>query len=544
MARALGRRGRPARPSQPGRASWQGFVNWQCLGVVVGLLVAWQLLVAVKVLDFQSLPGPSGIVSGLGQLLSEDSLWGPLGHTLLAVLIAWALAVAVGTLLGLAVGLMAPVAAWASPAIDLFRSLPVIAFVPIAILIWGPATEAEVLVAAYAAVWPMLVNTSRGVAAVGSRLHDVARTFRLSPIATIWKIIIPAAVGPMLVGARIALGITIVVAVVTEMIGPPLGLGYGLITAQNAEQPAQMWALVLVVGVVGVLANALLVWLSRAAFPAVTATPGGGAAHGAPRARRRPRGQGVRATSLGELRGVAPIIVALGLWQLLGDPRSPTLPSPSAWWQAVERLRQAGQLWHPLETTLLLFLAGLVLATLIGVVLGTALGSSRRLMRATGPLLEFLRTTPAPAIVPGVILLFGANTPSDIGVIVYGAVWPILLNTASARSALPAARLDVASSLNLSRPARMLKIIAPSLLPGILTGVRVATPICLIMTLLADFLLTSGGLGQSLVQLQQAFDASGTLALLAVIGLLGLLLNAVIASAERLMLRHWPAGAG
>lgn len=244
-------------------------INLPGTGVILLVLVGWQLLVSSGVIAFASLPGPDGIVSGFGQLLSQDGLWGPLGHTLLAVAVAWALAVSAGTVLGLLVGLNATVASWANATIDILRSLPVIAFVPIAILIWGPATEAEVLVAAYAAVWPMLVSTSQGVRSVTPRQRDVARTFQLSPVATLRKIIIPAATAAMLVGARLALGIAVVVAVVTEMIGPPLGLGYGLITAQTAEQPEQMWALVLVVGITGVLLNSALIWLTRLAFPGI-----------------------------------------------------------------------------------------------------------------------------------------------------------------------------------------------------------------------------------------------------------------------------------
>lgn len=245
-------------------------VNLPGLGVIVLVLALWQLLVGTKVIDFTSVPAPSGIVSGFQQLLDQGDFWGPFGHTLQVIAAAWALAVAVGVLVGLLVGLNAVVASWVSATTDILRSLPVIAFIPIAILIWGPATEAEVLVAAYAAVWPMLVNTSQGVRGVAPALHDVARTFRLSRIATLRTIVIPAAAGPMLVGARIALGITVVVVVVTEMLGPPLGLGYALITAQSAQQPGQMWALILVVGITGVLLNAVLVQLTRLAFPGIT----------------------------------------------------------------------------------------------------------------------------------------------------------------------------------------------------------------------------------------------------------------------------------
>jgi ABC-type nitrate/sulfonate/bicarbonate transport system permease component len=122
-------------------------------------------------------------------------------------------------------------------------------------------------------------------------------------------------------------------------------------------------------------------------------------------------------------------------------------------------------------------------------------------------------------------------------------VWPILLNTAAARAALPQLRLDIAHSLHLSWASRMRKIVLPSLVPEILVGIRVAAPICFIITLLVDFLIATGGLGMLLVQFQGAFDAPSAFALVAVIGALGCLLNVAIGVAERLALRRWPTAA-
>ena len=78
-------------------------------------------------------------------------------------------------------------------------------------------------------------------------------------------------------------------------------------------------------------------------------------------------------------------------------------------------------------------------------------------------------------------------------IVVYGSIWPVLLNTAAARAALPPLRLDVAHGIGLSRWDRMRKIVLPSLLPEIVVGVRVAAPICLIITLLVDFLVAPAG---------------------------------------------------
>ncbi len=242
------------------------------------------------------------------------------------------------------------------------------------------------------------------------------------------------------------------------------------------------------------------------------------------------------------LRGLVPVAVLLGIWQLVGNPNSATAPAPSSWWSAFRTIERSGAFWPAFEKTMLLFAEGLVVATILGVLLGIALGSSRHVSQALGPLLEFLRATPAAALVPGAILLFHANARTDIGMVVYGSIWPVMLNTAAARAALPPLRLDVAHALRLSHWDRMRKIVLPSLLPEIVVGVRVAAPICLIITLLVDFLLSTGGIGYLEVQYEQTFVAANAFAMLAVIGILGILINLVLGSAERLVLYRWPVG--
>jgi ABC-type nitrate/sulfonate/bicarbonate transport system permease component len=246
---------------------------------------------------------------------------------------------------------------------------------------------------------------------------------------------------------------------------------------------------------------------------------------------------------LRSLRGLLPLAALLGLWQLVGSPNSPTTPAPSSWWSALRGIDATGALWPALEKTMLLYVEGLAIATVLGVALGGALGASRRLHLGMNPLLEFLRATPAAAIVPGLLLVFHASTGTKLLIVVYGTVWPILLNTAAARRALPPLRLEVARCLGVPRAERMRKIVLPSLLPQIVVGVRVAAPICLIVTLLVDFLVATGGLGYLLVQYQESYQAPNAFAMLAVIGIVGILINVVLGVAERVILYRWPAGA-
>jgi ABC-type nitrate/sulfonate/bicarbonate transport system permease component len=247
--------------------------------------------------------------------------------------------------------------------------------------------------------------------------------------------------------------------------------------------------------------------------------------------------------SFKSLWGLVPIAALLGIWQLVGSPHSLTTPAPSAWWPALKTIEQSGLLWKALKTSLLIFVEGLAIATVLGIAVGVALGASRRTTRAFGPLLEFLRATPAAAIVPGAILLLHANNRTSVIIVVYGSIWPILLNTAAARAALPPLRLDVARSLNMSWLERMRKIVLPSLVPEIVVGIRVAAPICLVVTLLCDYLIATGGIGYILVQYQQQFQASEAFALIAVIGIVGILINFSLGAAESVVLRRWPHNA-
>jgi ABC-type nitrate/sulfonate/bicarbonate transport system permease component len=244
------------------------------------------------------------------------------------------------------------------------------------------------------------------------------------------------------------------------------------------------------------------------------------------------------------LRGIIPVLVLLGIWQLIGNTHSSSTPSPSTWWTAFKTIEANGSFWPALWITVRLYIEGLLLAIIIGVALGMGLGASRRLNQALSPLLEFLRTTPAAAIVPGAILLFRASTGTDLGVITYGTLWPILLNVTIARSSLSPLRLDVGESLGLSRWDRLRKIVLPSLIPEIVTGIRVAAPVCLIVTILVDFLVSTGGLGYELIQYEESFSASSAFALLAVIGVLGIIISVVVGIFSRMSLRRWPSGAG
>jgi ABC-type nitrate/sulfonate/bicarbonate transport system permease component len=246
--------------------------NWLGLGTLVGILAVWQILVSTKILNYTPLPGPIEIWSGLTYLAgATGGLWAALGHTVKCAVIAWALAVVTGGTIGMLVALNGTLASWAGATVDLFRSLPVIALIPIAILIWGTGSKTEIILGAYAGLWVMLMNTAGGARSVPPALGDVARTLGLSRIETVRKIIVPSTAAAMLVGARLALATALVICVVAEILGLQSGIGNQLVLEQNGGQPARMWAYILVIGTLGILLNFLIVRLARVFFPGVSA---------------------------------------------------------------------------------------------------------------------------------------------------------------------------------------------------------------------------------------------------------------------------------
>ncbi|WP_045313541.1 ABC transporter permease [Lentzea aerocolonigenes] len=238
-----------------------------------GLLVplaftgAWQVLVSTGVLRYDYLPAPVDVGESLVALTASGELAADLAHTLAIVVFAAALALALGGALGFAIGSLPPVRVHLMASVDFLRTIPAVALLPVALLQFGPGPGTELILATWAAQWPVLVNTAGAVATVPARLHDVARTLRLTRTKKLRTIVFPAVLPAWLAGARVAGMIALLVTVVAEMIMTPEGLGGGLIQSMQALDPARMWAYALTCGVVGAVLNATLRRAVRIGLP-------------------------------------------------------------------------------------------------------------------------------------------------------------------------------------------------------------------------------------------------------------------------------------
>lgn len=239
-------------------------LGWLVVAVCVGI---WQLLVGTGVLEFEYLPAPSGVVDGFSQIVDAGEVSAAVGHTLTTTLIATGIAMVVGVLVGALLGALRWFEYFTSASIDVARTLPVVALMPVVLLIWGPTRQSELIAASWAATWPVLVNTAAGVQGIHPRLREVATTMRLGPVDRFRKIIAPAIMPAILVGGRLAVINGLVVAVVAEMLINPAGLGWKVVESMQGLQPEQMWAWALLTGMIGYVLNVALIFLVRHGAP-------------------------------------------------------------------------------------------------------------------------------------------------------------------------------------------------------------------------------------------------------------------------------------
>jgi sulfonate transport system permease protein len=243
------------------------WINVPGLLTIAAVLGLWEAAVRSGQLAFDYLPPPSGILLALAGLAHSGQVFIDTAHTLRSVLIGWTIACGIGIALGLLLGLSGLARRYCMASVEVLRPMPGIAFLPLALLVFKFSLETELAVIIYPALWPIMINTMGGVADVATRLHDVSRTLHLTRAQSLAKVLIPAAAPAILVGARLSLGVALVMAIIAEMIGNPQGLGHAIIRDMQAFQPEKMFANVFVVGILGIALNAALLALSRWAFP-------------------------------------------------------------------------------------------------------------------------------------------------------------------------------------------------------------------------------------------------------------------------------------
>jgi ABC-type nitrate/sulfonate/bicarbonate transport system permease component len=221
-----------------------------------------------RAIDLQSdsLAPPSAVAAALAGAFQDGTILIATRDTLFSAFAGLSIGSAIGVVFGIALGLFSVFDRLMEVTIEAIRPIPSIALLPIALIALGFGYRMEILIVAFACIWPILILSRAAVGGIEPRLMEVSRALRLSPLDRIRKIIIPAALPRIFLAFRLAAGIALIVAVTVEITINPIGLGAAIMTAQQALRPDLMLAYLVWIGVVGYLLNSGLVVAQRHLF--------------------------------------------------------------------------------------------------------------------------------------------------------------------------------------------------------------------------------------------------------------------------------------
>lgn len=213
------------------------------------------------------------------------------------------------------------------------------------------------------------------------------------------------------------------------------------------------------------------------------------------------------------------------------------LPTPESTLASLaEGLAAGGELKAFTLATVGRMLAGWLLASLAGVLLGALIGSSAAARAWLQPTLEFIRPLPASAVLPLAISIFGLSAGMVLFVVAFGAMWPVLLATVHGLASVEPRLREVCAGLQVSRTTFLWKVGLPGALPDILSGMRLSMTVSLIVAVVGEMIASQSGLGQAILLAARSFRASELFAGIALLGLIGFASNALLAAAESKLL--------
>jgi len=236
------------------------------IAVVACWLALWQLVTSAGLVSHVFLPSPIAAAEALINGLTRGNLTFLTLNTIGRMLCGWLLACLLGVGLGSLIGISSTLRAWLMPTLEVLRPLPASAMVPVFIGLFGFTPNMVLAVISFGSLWPVLLATVHGFASIEPRLNEVGQVLRLSRGAFILKIGLPNALPDALAGMRLALTVSLILAIVGEMLASQQGLGRAILLAARSFRSADLFAGVMLLGLIGLCGNALLAAVERRAL--------------------------------------------------------------------------------------------------------------------------------------------------------------------------------------------------------------------------------------------------------------------------------------
>lgn len=255
------------------------------------------------------------------------------------------------------------------------------------------------------------------------------------------------------------------------------------------------------------------------------------------------RARSPRALLLGLL-GLLGFALLLELLPRVGVVDRAALPPTSEILRALVDVLGTSSFWTALGETMQAWAIGLTIASVAAIVVGLVLGSVPALRAATASTVEFLRPIPSVALIPLAVLLYGTSIEATLLLVVYACFWQVLVQVISGVADVDPVAADTARSYGLGPLARVRHVTWPTALPYVMTGLRLAASVALVLAITVELITGAPGLGSEIALAQSGGAVALTYALVVVTGLVGVLINVLARAVERRALSWHPSVRG
>lgn len=265
-------RRRPAAAAQSGlryrvmrfSTIWQAI--WRYVRILVPAAAVWYLL-ARWLHNEVILPTPIAVGQSLVAAVQDGSLQASIVVSLMRLGIGFGIATLVGLPLGAAMGLSNTVRFLVDPVIELLRPISGIAWIPLALLLFGVGNTIIVYIIFYGCLFPIVLNSVAGVREVDDHLIQAAEALGLGRARIIMMVILPGALPTILTGVRIATGVGWMALVAAELVGAHSGLGFSVQYYSTVLRTPLMMGYIVVIGILGMITNVILLGIQRLLTP-------------------------------------------------------------------------------------------------------------------------------------------------------------------------------------------------------------------------------------------------------------------------------------
>ena len=227
------------------------------LGVlgVAGVAAVFELIPRTGLVSPLYLPPTSAMLGALGREAATAAFWRAMLDTVEGWALGLAIAVAAGAVAGVAIGSRRGLRAATASTIEFLRPIPSVALIPVAVLLFGATLRAKLLLVVYASFWPILLQVIHGVADVDPVARDTAASYRFTPWAKVRYLLLPTGLPYIITGLRLSAAVALILAITAELVIGTPGLGKEIGIAMASSAVPAMYALIFVVGLLGVAVN-------------------------------------------------------------------------------------------------------------------------------------------------------------------------------------------------------------------------------------------------------------------------------------------------